>query len=450
MISPQASFGERFAEAVEFFREKSPVFADDFATLDAAARARAFTVASVAQIDAIASVWRALDVALDSGQPYESFRDAILPILTSAWLGSPGKIPARIDVIFRTNTASAYNAGRYRQATHPDTVRLRPVWRFDALLDGRTTSICKTCHGTTLPADHPWWRTHISPLHHRCRSSFVTLRASQAGPLTENPPSQEPTGSFGSPPGTPWRPDPRAYPEPLRGALARATEPPPPAHIDPASLPERPAPTDAAPVPGGERAYARKNKAQIEALDPKQQEAISDFTFGYDWVVRRLDRGTDPADILRDLRKAWKAGTVRRLDASPEAHLEKGASVLHRLRQAYQALPASPGVAYRGLANLTLPQVETLLNQSEMALGAISSVSRDPRVAARFATSDKRSGHGVLLVIRHQGGRAIEEGSVFSSEKELLLDGNARFRLVSRHREKGNNRRWIVEIEQIP
>ncbi len=226
MISPLASLGERFAEAIAFFREKSPVFAAEFATLDAAARSRAFTVSSVARLDVIASVWRALDVAIASGESFEAFRATVLPLLVSAWVGRPGQIPARVDVIFRTNTASAYNAGRYRQARHPDTMRLRPIWRFDALLDGRTSSICRTCHGTTLPADHPWWRTHLSPLHHRCRSSFVTLRASQAGPLTARPPEDEPSGTFGTPPGEPWRPDPGAYPAPLRGAAQRAALPP--------------------------------------------------------------------------------------------------------------------------------------------------------------------------------------------------------------------------------
>lgn len=447
-LSPVAALGDRFLEAVAWFREKAPVLAERYKEIDAAARQRAFMVAGVAQIDVVASVWRALDVALATGSPFEEFRAAILPLVASAWRGSPQQVPARIETIFRTNTAGAYNAGRYQQATHPDTIRLRPIWRFDAVLDGRTSDICNACHGTTLPASHPWWRTHLSPLHHNCRSSFVTLRS---GEITLNPPDVAAAGTFGTPPGEAWTPDPGQYPAPLRDAVIRATEPPPaPGRIDPRRLPERPIPVDVAPPPEGERAYAKKNKAQIEALPERMRAAISDFTFGYDWVVRRLDRGASPVDILKDLYKAWKNGTVRRLDASPEAHLEKGAGVLHHLRQAYQALPASPGIAYRGLANLTLPQVETLLNQSELTLGAISSVSRDPKVAARFATSDKKSGHGVLLVIRHQGGRAIEEGSVFSSEKELLLDGSARFRLVSRHREKGNKRRWIVEIEQIP
>lgn len=224
--SAVASLGERFAEAIGFFREKSPVFAEQFEALDDEARAQAFTVAGVARIDTIASVWRALEVALDKGQAFEVFKAAVMPLLVKAWVGTPEAAAARVDTIFRTNTSTAYNAGRYKQATHPDTIRLRPVWRFDAILDGRTSSVCKTCHGTTLPADHPWWRSHLSPLHHRCRSSFVTLRASQAGKLTAEPPDAEAAGSFGAPPGKPWRPDPADYPAPLRSAVERIAQGP--------------------------------------------------------------------------------------------------------------------------------------------------------------------------------------------------------------------------------
>lgn len=226
--SPVAALGDRFEEAIAAFRETAPAFDGAFVEVEAAASAKAFTVAQVTRADVVASVWRALDVAIATGESLAAFRATVEPLIAAAWIGSPSEVPARVETIFRTNTAVAYNAGRYRQATHADTVRLRPYWRFDALLDGRTSSICRACHGTTLPADHPWWRTHLSPLHHRCRSSFVTLRASQVERTTDKPPTSEPVGTFGRPPDAPWRPDPAAYPAPLRPAIQRALQPPPP------------------------------------------------------------------------------------------------------------------------------------------------------------------------------------------------------------------------------
>lgn len=227
---PVAALGDRFDEAIDAFRETAPAFDAAFDEIRSAASSRAFTIAGVTRADVVASVWRAMDVAIASGEAMATFRAAVLPALASAWGVSGDKAAPRVETIFRTNAAVAYNAGRYRQARHPDTVRLRPIWRFDALLDGRTSSICRTCHGTTLPADHPWWRTHLSPLHHRCRSSFVTLRASQVEPgeMTDRPPEEAPTGGFGRPPEDPWRPDPNAYPAPLRPAIHRALAPPPP------------------------------------------------------------------------------------------------------------------------------------------------------------------------------------------------------------------------------
>lgn len=222
--SPVAALGDRFDEAIEAFREKSPLLAEEFEQLDEAARAQAFTVAGAARVDVVASVWRALDLAIATGQPLEEFRAAITPLVQGAWTG-----PApRVETILRTNTLGAYNAGRFRQATHPDVRELRPVWRFDAILDGRTSSVCRRCQGVTLPSDHPWWRTHLAPLHHQCRSSFLTLRASQAGALSEVPTDSEPVEGFGRPPGEPWRPDPADYPAPLRSAVERLAQGPPP------------------------------------------------------------------------------------------------------------------------------------------------------------------------------------------------------------------------------
>jgi hypothetical protein len=152
---PVAALGDRFDEAIDAFRETAPAFDAAFDEIRSAASSRAFTIAGVTRADVVASVWRAMDVAIASGEAMATFRAAVLPALASAWGVSGDKAAPRVETIFRTNAAVAYNAGRYRQARHPDTVRLRPIWRFDALLDGRTSSICRTCHGTTLPADHP-------------------------------------------------------------------------------------------------------------------------------------------------------------------------------------------------------------------------------------------------------------------------------------------------------
>lgn len=224
---PVAALGGKFAEATAYLRERSPALRTTWSRLALDGAKQAFVVAGVAQVDVLTDVWTALERAVDQGLAYETFRAAVIVSLASTWGGTVSNPSARIATIFRTNTSAAYNAGRYRQARHPDTIRLRPYWRYDAIRDGRTTPLCKACDGVTLPADDPWWSTHLPPLHHHCRAGFTTLRASQVGDkdLTKHPPEDAPDGNFGRPPTTqPWRPDPADYPAPLRARVQHFIE----------------------------------------------------------------------------------------------------------------------------------------------------------------------------------------------------------------------------------
>jgi hypothetical protein len=88
------------------------------------------------------------------------------------------------------------------EMTSPAMLKRRPYWKFSAVRDGRTTSTCAAAHGTILPANHPWWKTHIPPLHFNCRSTIVPLserRAKELG-ITKHPPPAPSALGFGNPP----------------------------------------------------------------------------------------------------------------------------------------------------------------------------------------------------------------------------------------------------------
>lgn len=127
------------------------------------------------------------------------------------------------NTIFRTNVMTSYNSGRHEAAQQ--VKKERPYWRFDGPIDNRTTDICRPCVGVILPADHPWWRTHYSPLHVNCRHRVSTLTKEQAEEqgITKSPPDVQAADGFGKPPsssgGSSWEPDPADYPEDLAAAL---------------------------------------------------------------------------------------------------------------------------------------------------------------------------------------------------------------------------------------
>lgn len=208
-VDPRAS-----AEAVEWFRERVPVTADEWERMSERARRGAFRVAGVARLDIVTEVWRAIDSAVAAGTDFREFQRTVGASLAREW-GRPNA--GRVATIFRTNVQTAYAAGRYAVATNHDTMRVRPWWRFDAILDGRTTPICDPRDGLIKPASDSWWSTNYPPLHFQCRSGVTTLTDEQAAaegwgrnPAFVEPPAQATFGLTPSPDS--WAPDSSDYP----------------------------------------------------------------------------------------------------------------------------------------------------------------------------------------------------------------------------------------------
>lgn len=214
----------KFVEAIAWAAGRVELTKPEWEKLSAEARRRAFTVAAVAQADVLHDVRKAVDSAVDVGTTLEDFKKAVGEKLEGEWAGSVANPAWRIETIFRTNVQSAYAAGRFKQATEPDTLAVRPVWMFDTIMDSRTSPICAKCNGVTLPADDPWWKDHQPPLHHACRSTVIALTEEQAKVhgVTEKAPRSDPAKGFGAPPTEhEWSPDFDRYHDDLRKQLQK-------------------------------------------------------------------------------------------------------------------------------------------------------------------------------------------------------------------------------------
>lgn len=210
-----------FEEAIAALRRRVPMTDEQFAALEEAEREYAFTVAGVAELDVVADVYEAIERAVEDGTTFEDFEVDVGGQLSGAW---GGEDPARLETVFRNNVQTAYNAGRYESATAPAVADERPYWRYDSIVDADTTEICLACNGVVLPADHPWWRTHYPPCHHRCRAMVTTLTQRQAerDGITDSPPDIRAMTGFGKAPtdgGRDWAPEPDDYPAPLAAEL---------------------------------------------------------------------------------------------------------------------------------------------------------------------------------------------------------------------------------------
>ena len=196
-------------EALAFFRDKG--LASSFAWQDVwqSEHDTAFTVAKMAHVDLLRDVKAAVDKALAEGQTFEMFRDNIEGRLVEAgWWGKAemtdpltgeSKVvqlgsPRRLRTIFQTNMMTAYSAGHWQEIQ--DQKALAPYLMYEAVLDDRTRDEHAAWDGTVLPADDPWWSTHMPPNGWNCRCGVIQLSAAEVESMglavaTKAPPTRE-------------------------------------------------------------------------------------------------------------------------------------------------------------------------------------------------------------------------------------------------------------------
>ncbi|NQY04471.1 MAG: minor capsid protein [Halieaceae bacterium] len=202
MTWPVSANPDRFDSAMEWFENRVPIPANELKKLSKEAQKQAFVIAGVNQMSVVMTIFSEMEKAVESNEPIGEFRKRVKAQLKGQWTKAAS---ARLDTIFITSTQTAYNSGRHRQLTKPEVMKTRPFWLFDAVLDSRTTHICQTLNGLTLPADSPAWTGSYPPMHHRCRSGIRTQRRSvverRGGPTKEGDiPSPKVPKGFGKVP----------------------------------------------------------------------------------------------------------------------------------------------------------------------------------------------------------------------------------------------------------
>jgi SPP1 gp7 family putative phage head morphogenesis protein len=201
----------KFDAAIRAFRDRVPMTRKEWDKLDEDEQDFAFTVSGVNQANMVASVWDAVDAAVEDGETLDDFKARVADMLYDQW-GEPDS--ARVETIFRTNVNEAYNDGREAFFRSPEVMEDRPIWRFEHVEDADECEICQECGGVMLPADDPWWDDHRPILHMRCRCSFTALTLEEAraeGYVSDdNGPAVEPQDGFGG--DNEWDPGGSDYP----------------------------------------------------------------------------------------------------------------------------------------------------------------------------------------------------------------------------------------------
>jgi uncharacterized protein with gpF-like domain len=210
----EVGFNTPFAEQLAFLRQKLRIPTERWDEIQDAAHDRAFVVAGAAKADLLADLKAAVINAAEDGAGLAAFKREFLSIAAkNGWTGWTGEgTPAgeawRARVIFSTNRATSYSAGRWRQMNDPEVIKLRPYWRYihsEGALNPRPLHL--SWHGLTLPANHPFWLTHYPTNGWGCRCRVVAvsrkegLASAKAG-ADELPQGwDQPDPKTGAPPG---------------------------------------------------------------------------------------------------------------------------------------------------------------------------------------------------------------------------------------------------------
>lgn len=179
-------------EAIKFITDKRSLPSWNWYDMTGQMHNYAFTVSKMTQVDLLSDVKAAVKRAMDQGLTGEQFRELLEKRMQVAgWWGKQTVInpegvaqkvtlgtPWRIETIFRTNTQSAYMAGKWQQFY--DNKADRPFLEYVAVLDSSTRPSHRALHGFIAPVTDSRWNSIMPPNGYNCRCRVRALTAKQA------------------------------------------------------------------------------------------------------------------------------------------------------------------------------------------------------------------------------------------------------------------------------
>lgn len=167
-----------FEEAVKFLSAKIPLTKAEWEKLEPMIRFRAFTVALLGYAHEIEAAKQILIKSLEEGT---SYRDTWYE-LKKKLEKNESIAPHYWENVYRTNTQSAYIAGKLEQYQNSGVA----AYQLMVIEDNRTTAICRNLlskasgYGAVIPVNDKFWKTHgFPPYHYQCRTSIRGIWKSQ-------------------------------------------------------------------------------------------------------------------------------------------------------------------------------------------------------------------------------------------------------------------------------
>jgi len=115
-------------------------------------------------------------------------------------LGLPesASVAAYLNTLARTNIFEAMNEARYAEFTDPSLEGYVVAMEYSAILDSRTTELCRELDGKVFEAGSEEWDLYRPPNHYNCRSVLIPITEIDEwdGQVSDRPANQ-PADGFG-------------------------------------------------------------------------------------------------------------------------------------------------------------------------------------------------------------------------------------------------------------
>lgn len=180
-------------DAIRYLEQKFPKASWAYTDLLDNAHDRAFVVAKMMDVDLATTVQRSIIDAMQEGKGYKAWAKDIDKVLAkSGWYdgqinvdaqGNAKKVVAggqhRLETIYRTNVAAAYEAGRQQVIFNDRDDDPFGYVMYSAIMDNRTRPTHKALHGKVMEKSDPAWSSISPPNGYNCRCTIVELTQGQ-------------------------------------------------------------------------------------------------------------------------------------------------------------------------------------------------------------------------------------------------------------------------------
>lgn len=162
-----------FTTAIEHFEARDILPPDEFDALLDAERSRAFTIRRAISDGVMRAAFTRLRSAMEPGGPgLGAFIEDLSGSVDAS--GYPGGVRRYLENVYRTSTATSYNAGRFRQQTDPAVLAGGDLWwEYRTVGDSRVRPEHAMLDGMAWPVGDAEGASVYPPNSYQCRCVMV-------------------------------------------------------------------------------------------------------------------------------------------------------------------------------------------------------------------------------------------------------------------------------------